>query len=262
MEQVLLVDDDIDLVELVAEYLRREGFGVEAVHDGERGVERALCGEHVLVVLDVMLPGIGGFEVLRRVRSAPTPASRVPILMLTARGDEIDRVMGLEWGADDYLAKPHSPRELLARIRATLRRVQLERDAQPQAAPSTYAAAGAQADENSRAAPAPRRAGERLQVGEVEWEGAARVARVRGEALDLTGAEFDLLGLLLRHAGEVVSREVISREVFDRPLLHFDRALDVHISNLRRKLGALHAEEPIKTVRGVGYIFAIASGEA
>ncbi len=263
MEQVLIVDDDTELAELVTAYLRREGFEVESVHDGEAGVQRALSSGPDLIVLDVMLPGIGGFEVLRRIRSSTSAVARVPILMLTARGDEIDRVMGLEWGADDYLAKPHSPRELLARIRATLRRVQLERNSTSNSSPEAVAPDLAIA---SSAKP-PTPATERLRVGDVEWDSAARSVRVGGELVELTAAEFDLLGLLLRRAGEVVTRETISREVFHRPLMAFDRSLDVHISNLRRKLAVPTsttsaapsieaASERLKTVRGSGYIYA------
>ena len=245
-----MVDDDEELVELVTEYLRREGFETEAVHDGEAGLERALSGEHSLLVLDVMLPGIGGFEVLRRIRASASPASRVPILMLTARGEEIDRVMGLEWGADDYLAKPHSPQELLARVRAMLRRVRLDRESH-QTVPEPEIVASASTPQSQRLAT------QHLHVGDVELDGAARIARVGGEVLELTGVEFELLALLLGHAGEVVTREAVSREVFDRPLTHFDRALDVHISNLRRKLGSpSDGSERIKTVRGIGYVFA------
>lgn len=249
-ERVLMVDDDEELVELVTEYLRREGFETEAVHDGEAGLERALSGEHSLLVLDVMLPGIGGFEVLRRIRASASPASRVPILMLTARGEEIDRVMGLEWGADDYLAKPHSPQELLARVRAMLRRVRLDREShQTEQEPEAIVSTSTPQSQ--------RLATQHLHVGDVELDGAARIARVSGEVLELTGVEFELLALLLGHAGEVVTREAVSREVFDRPLTHFDRALDVHISNLRRKLGSpSDGGERIKTVRGIGYVFA------
>jgi len=251
-ERVLLVDDDRELTELVTEYLRREGFEPETVHDGESGVERALSGEFALVVLDVMMPGIGGFEVLRRIRASTSPAAGVPILMLTARGEEIDRVMGLEWGADDYLAKPHSPRELLARVRATLRRVQLDREPLDSARETAESETKKPLPVLSLQTPAPAS----LCVGDVELDGAARMVRASGQRIDLTAVEFDLLALLLRHAGEVLTRETISREVFDRPLAHFDRALDVHISNLRRKLGVTPGnEERIKTVRSVGYIY-------
>lgn len=272
-DRVLMVDDDRELVELVTEYLHREGFETEAVHNGEAGVSRALSGDFSLVVLDVMMPGIGGFEVLRRIRASSSSAARVPILMLTARGEEIDRVMGLEWGADDYLAKPHSPRELLARVRATLRRVQLDHESAHRTSPDGQPREGASPDIPRTALshstqhasallspalpPSPRAPSLRLQVGDLVLDGAARVVRVDEAPVELTAVEFDLLALLLLHAGEVVSRETISRDVFNRPLAHFDRALDVHISNLRRKLGALKGgEERIKTVRSVGYVYA------
>lgn len=247
-ERILMVDDDKELVELVTEYLRREGFETEAVHDGEAGLERALSSTPSLIVLDVMLPGIGGFEVLRRIRGSHPHTARVPILMLTARGGEIDRVMGLEWGADDYLAKPHSPQELLSRVRAMLRRVRLEREARESPSEPEPAASTLQAQ---------RLAAQRLRVDDVELDGAAREARVDDQLLELTAVEFELLALLMRHVGEVVTREAVSLEVFDRPSTHFDRSLDVHIFNLRRKLGTTRdGSERIKTVRGIGYVFA------
>jgi two-component system response regulator CpxR len=194
------------------------------VHDGEEGVDRALSGDYELVILDVMLPGIGGFEVLRRVRAV----SPIPVIMLTARGDELDRVMGLETGADDYLAKPFSSRELVARIRAVLRRGETR-----------------PANDNTV-----------LRVGDVSLDGAARAVRRANEAVELTAVEFDLLELLLRSTGEVVTRDAIAKQVLDRPLLPLDRSIDVHVSNLRRKLGpATDGGERIKTVRSVGYIY-------
>ena len=236
-----MVDDDQELVELVTEYLRREGFETEAVHDGEAGLERALSGNPDLIVLDVMLPGIGGFEVLRRIRASVAQTARVPILMLTARGEEIDRVMGLEWGADDYLAKPHSPQELLSRVRAMLRRVRLEREAGQSLAQPAIQTPPTQ----------------HFRVGDIELDGAAHQIHVGGQPLELTAVEFELLALLMSHVGEVVTRETVSLEVFDRPLMHFDRSLDVHISNLRRKLGTTSSgSERIKTVRGIGYVLA------
>jgi DNA-binding response OmpR family regulator len=230
--RVLVIDDDAELSELLTEYLRREGFETEATYDGEAGLRRALLGGYDMVVLDVMLPGLGGFEVLRRLRAAST----VPVVMLTARGDEVDRVVGLEIGADDYLAKPFSSRELVARIRAVLRR-----------APNG----------SSPSAPAASTAREIVRVGDVELEHAARAVRRGGETVELTAIEFDLLDLLLRCAGEVVSREEIARTVLDRPLMPYDRSIDVHVSNLRRKLGP-HSDssERIKTLRGVGYLYA------
>ena len=225
--RILMVDDDTELAELVSEYLRREGFEVETVHDGESGVAQAQTETYDLIVLDVMLPGIGGFEVLRRIRLNLA----VPVVMLTARGDELDRVLGLETGADDYLAKPFSSRELVARIRAVLRRGESKT--------GSAALSGV------------------LKVGNVELEGAARAVRKSGELIELTAAEFDLLNLLMTSAGEVVSRDDIARKVLDRALLPLDRSIDVHVSNLRKKMGnAPDGSEYIKTVRSVGYIFA------
>ncbi len=228
MERVLIVDDDVELCELVAEYLTPEGFQVEAVNDGQQGLERALSGEHAIVVLDIMLPGMSGLEVLRRLRSR----SRIPVLILTARGDDVDRIVGLEIGADDYLAKPFNPRELLARIRAVLRR-----SAQP--------------------APAGALTPDRVVVSDVELDPSARVVRRAGETLDLTSVEFSLLELLLRSAGQVVTREQIAHDVLGRQFFPYDRSIDMHVSKLRRKLGdAPDGGERIKTIRGVGYIYA------
>jgi two-component system response regulator CpxR len=228
MDRVLVVDDDIELCELVAEYLQPEGFDVEAVHDGERGVERARSGEFALVVLDVMLPGLSGFEVLRRIRAG----SRTPVLMLTARGDDVDRIVGLELGADDYLPKPFNPRELVARIRAILRRTK--------------------PDSSGIATPL----SERLIVGDVELDTGTRVVRRAGELVNLTAVEFNLLEVFLRAAGRVVTREELIKTVLDREFTPYDRSIDMHVSNLRKKLGHYIGEvERIKTVRGVGYIY-------
>jgi DNA-binding response OmpR family regulator len=227
-QRVLVVDDDVELCQLLAEYLAEEGFIVEAVHSGLKGVERALSGEHAIIVLDVMLPEIKGFEVLRRVRAQ----SRTPILMLTARGDDQDRILGLEMGADDYLPKPFNPRELSARIEAVLRR--------------------------SRApAKEPRpSAGDRLLVEDIELDKGARLARRRGQAVDLTGVEFDLLEAFLNSPGSVLSREEMVRAVLGREFSPFDRSIDTHVSNLRRKLGPrTDGAERIKGVRGIGYLY-------
>ncbi len=226
MERVLIVDDDAELCELVGEYLTPEGYQMEAVHDGTRGLERALSGEHAIVVLDIMLPGMSGLEVLRRLRER----SRMPVIILTARGDDVDRIVGLEIGADDYLAKPFNPRELLARIRAILRR-----------------AHGA----------APSGGPERIAVGDVELDPAARVVRRGGEPVELTSVEFSVLELLLRSAGQVVTREQVAHDVLDRQFFPYDRSIDMHVSKLRRKLGeAPGGGERIKTIRGVGYVYA------
>lgn len=228
MEPILVIDDDEELCELIAEYLKPEGFELESVHDGVRGVARALQGGFALLVLDVMLPGANGFEVLRQVRAH----SRVPVLMLTARGDDVDRIVGLEMGADDYLPKPFNPRELVARIRAILRRTKSEPGITP--------------------APTP----ERLSVGDVELDKGARVVRKAGELIEMTTVEFDLLEALLRAAGRVVTREELVTQVLGRRFVPFDRSVDMHVSNLRKKLGhRIGAIERIRSVRGVGYLY-------
>jgi two-component system response regulator CpxR len=231
MDQILIIDDDVTLCELVAEYLTPLGFALEAIHRGDTGAERALAGGFSLVVLDVMLPGLNGFEVLRRIRER----SRVPVLMLTARGDDVDRIVGLEIGADDYLPKPFNPRELVARIRAILRRTTL-------------------------AEPLRQLAPKQLRVGDVELDGGTRAVYRSGAEVELTAVEFDLLEKLLRAAGQIVTREDLSKEVLGRNASPFDRSIDMHISNLRKKLGHQSGgTERIKTVRGVGYIYAQSS---
>ncbi len=229
-DRVLVIDDDLELCELLREYLQGEGYSVETVQDGEHGVERALSGEHALAVVDVMLPGIDGFEVLRRIRAR----SMMPVLMLTARGDDVDRIVGLELGADDYLPKPFNTRELSARVRAVLRRIRQARESLE-----------SEAD------------GEVLRVGDVELDTGGRVARCGGQRLDLTAAEFDMLAVLLRTAGKPVSRGFLFESVLDRKLNPTDRTVDMHVSNLRKKLG--RAPERIKTIRGVGYVYTLPS---
>jgi two-component system response regulator CpxR len=225
MNQILLIDDDEELCELVSEYLTVEGFHVEAVHDGANGLEKAIEGSFDLAILDVMLPKMNGFDVLRNLRER----SKLPVLMLTARGDDMERIVGLEIGADDYMPKPFNPRELVARIRAILRRVA----------------------ENGEK-------GEKIQVEDVEVSISARSAKRGGEDLNLTAVEFDLLAALLREAGKVVKKEDLSETVLDRKLSPFDRSLDMHISNLRKKLGERDGgEERIKTIRSVGYIYTL-----
>lgn len=226
MDHVLIVDDDVELCDLVAEYLTPEGFEVEAANDGPTGLERALSGNHAIVVLDIMLPGMSGLNVLRGLREH----SRLPVLILTARGDDVDRIVGLEIGADDYLAKPFNPRELLARLRAILRRTQGAPD-------------GSGPD--------------RVVVSDVELDARARTVRCGGLAVDLTSLEFSLLEMLLRSAGQVVTREQIAKEVLGRNFYPYDRSIDMHVSKLRRKLGEpTGGGERIKTIRSVGYIFA------
>jgi two-component system response regulator CpxR len=222
MERILVIDDDVELCTLVAEYLQAEGFAVEAAHDGESGLQRATAGGYLLVVLDVMLPGINGFEVLRRIRAT----SRLPVLLLTARGEDVDRIVGLEIGADDYLPKPFNPRELVARIRAILRRTRTD-----------------------KAVPA---APDMVRVGEIELDPATRSVRRDGQPVDLTSVEFNLLEVLLR----VVPRERLVNAVLRRKFSPFDRSIDMHVSKVRKKLGDTDADEHIKTIRGVGYIFA------
>ena len=229
MDRILVIDDDVELCALVSEYLEPEGFQIEAVYDGNRGLERALSGEHRLVVLDVMLPGMNGFDVLRKIRST----SKIPVLLLTARGEDVDRIVGLEIGADDYLPKPFNPRELVARIRAILRR--------------------SLAGEKAAGAPIP----DVLHVGDIELDPATRTVRHHGQPVELTSVEFNLLHVLLREAGRVVSRERLVDEVLSRKFSPFDRSIDMHVSKVRKKLGdSDNGTDHIKTVRGVGYIFA------
>jgi two-component system, OmpR family, response regulator CpxR len=227
MERILVIDDDVELCHLVAEYLQAEGFTIECVHDGEGGLKKAKSGDYLLAVLDVMLPGMNGFDVLRQIRAT----SRLPVLLLTARGEDVDRIVGLEIGADDYLPKPFNPRELVARIRAVLRRTRSE-------------------GTGSAAAP------DLVRVGDVELDPATRSVRLEGKPVDLTSVEFNLLEVLLREAGRVVPRERLVNAVLSRKFSPFDRSIDMHVSKVRKKLGDTDNDEHIKTVRGVGYIFA------
>jgi DNA-binding response OmpR family regulator len=227
MQRILVIDDDIELCELVAEYLEPDGYKVEAVHEGHEGVSRALSGEHALVVLDYMLPGLNGFEVLRQIRAS----SRLPIVMLTARGDDMNRIIGLQIGADDYLPKPFNPLELVARINAVLRRAQGAPDQKP--------------------------AAEVVVVGDVEMDHRTRSVRRGGEPIELTAVEYALLEKLLGAPGCILEREELVKDVLHRQLSPFDRSIDTHISNLRKKLGhQVNGAERIKTVRSVGYIYA------
>ena len=219
--QVLLADDDVELGAMLKEYLEREGFGVTVVHDGEAAARAALSGSHQIVVLDVMMPKLDGVEALRRIRES----SRVPVIMLTARGDDVDRIVGLELGADDYVPKPCTPRELAARLRAILRRTQ------PAAHPT------------SSAGP--------LEVGALALWPEKRKAQSGGRELELTSIEFNILEVLMRNAGRLVSKSEISEQALGRPLARFDRSIDVHMSSIRQKLG--DAAKLIRTVRGLGY---------
>ncbi|MGD9506665.1 MAG: response regulator transcription factor [Syntrophobacteraceae bacterium] len=233
MESILVIDDDVELCELLFEYLGREGFEVVMVHDGREGLDRALSESFALIVLDVMLPSLNGFEVLQGLRAR----SGAPVLMLTARGEDVDRIVGLEMGADDYLPKPFNPRELVARIRAIMRRVRpkagVERDA---ALPET------------------------VVVGDVAIDPGVRSVLCGGKAVDLTSVEFNLLELLVRASGRVVSREDLASGALGRGLGDYDRSIDVHVSSLRKKLGRHESGvERIKAVRGVGYLYTIPS---
>ena len=224
MERVLVVDDDAELCRLVTRYLAHEGFETNWAPNGVAGVERALAEEYSLIMLDVMMPDTDGFDVLRQIRQR----SRTPVLMLTARGDTQDRIRGLEMGADDYLPKPFDPAELVARMRAILRR------------------------------PTPQRpAAEVFAMADIELDGGSRIVRRAGAPVDLTTVEFDLLAALMRAAGNTVSREDLVRTVLGREFSPFDRSIDTHVCNLRRKLGPLsNGGERIKGVRGAGYLFA------
>ena len=218
---ILLVDDDAELCALLTEFLKREGFTVDCAHEGHLGLECATRAGVDLVVLDVMLPGLDGFEILRRLR----PQSKVPVMMLTARGEDVDRIVGLELGADDYLAKPFNPRELVARIRAILRRYE----------------------------PRPAVVSGRLEVHGVTLDPGTRQVLSNGKPVDLTTFEFDILELLMRSAGRVLSRDALMENFYSRKATPFDRSIDMHISHLRKKLE--DGEALIKTIRGVGYQF-------
>ena len=226
--RLLVVDDDVSLCDLVATYLEAEGFEVHAVHSGVEGQTAALEGGYELIILDVMLPDKKGFEVLKEIRAH----GRSPVLMLTAKGDEFDRVLGLELGADDYLSKPFSPRELLARIGAILRR------------------SGWQAEGSNALRPPV------IRSGDLELDPSARAASRAGEVLHLTSAEYDILRLFIGSPGQVLTRETLVERVLDRKFSPFDRSIDLHISNLRKKLGP-HADgaERIRSIRGIGYLY-------
>jgi two-component system response regulator CpxR len=227
MSKVLIIDDDEELCELVSEYLGVEGFETAVVNDGASGLDAARSGKYDMAILDVMLPKMNGFEVLKNLRTD----SSLPVLMLTARGDDMERIVGLETGADDYLPKPFNPRELVARLRAIMRR--------------------ANGDNSEKGS-------DRVVVDDIELSDASRSAKLDGEEVILTSVEFDLLKHLLLEAGKVIKKEDLSLRVLDRELSPFDRSLDMHISNLRKKLGLREdGSERIKTVRSVGYIYTL-----
>ena len=222
--RLLIIDDDVDLARMLSEYLSPEGIELTTANTGNQGLTLARSQEFDLIILDVMLPGLSGFDVLKQYREA---GGKTPVLMLTARGDDVDRIVGLEMGADDYLPKPFNPRELLARVKAVLRRTAESDETTPQT----------------------------LQVGPLQADLRRREARVGDVPLNLTNAEFVILAALMRAPGEVVSRAALTRAALGRQLLPEDRSLDTHISNLRRKINALElAQSTIRSIRGSGYL--------
>lgn len=226
--RVLLVDDDRELCQMLTEYLEAEHFEVKSVYDGGDALAELQAGRFEILILDVMLPTVGGFDVLRKLGASHD----TPILMLTARGDDVDRIVGLELGADDYLSKPFNPRELVARMRAILRR--------------------------SLALEPPGGRRERLEVGPLALLFASRTASARGQTIQLTGAEFRVLEVLMQQPGSVVSREQLTRQVLGRRLTPYDRSIDTHISNIRRKIAAVAGEVSIINVRRTGYVLTLA----
>jgi DNA-binding response OmpR family regulator len=224
MHKVLIIDDDIELVGMLQEYLQQEGFAVDCASDGADGASVALSGDYAMVILDVMMPRLNGIEALRVIRAR----SQVPVLMLTGRGDDMDRILGLELGADDYVAKPCTPRELSARVRAILRRTQGQSQGEG--------------------------AGAVLTVGELSITPDQRRVTWAGQAVELTSTEYNLLEVLARNAGRAVSKNELSEKGLGRPLARFDRNIDVHLSSLRQKLGTLaDGRSCILTVYRQGY---------
>lgn len=224
MKRILLVDDDIELSRMLAEYLQLEGFDTDCVHDGSSALEQLKRQTYNLMVLDVMMPGLNGFDTLKALRQQ----YRLPVVMMSARGEEVDRIIGLEIGADDYLPKPCSPRELVARINANLRRVSLEQ--QPQSTPS-------------------------LTINGLSLDPDTLRADYGDQSLELTHTEFVILRLLMEQQGKLITRDTLMREALNRRLGPYDRSIDMHLSNLRRKLGPAHpAAVEIRTVRGSGYM--------
>jgi len=231
MDGILIIDDDIELCELLVDYLGNEGFMVTTANNGKQGAQQALVEEYVLVILDVMLPGMNGLDVLRKIRES----SKVPIIMLTARGDDIDRIVGLELGADDYLPKPFNPRELVARIRAIQRRSDSVAEISVSSDPPVE-----------------------VSVGDITLSTARRTVKCAGDDILLTSVEFNLLEVLLTRAGTVISREELVEKVLGRRLSAYDRSIDVHISALRKKIGHYEAgSERIRTIRSVGYLYSL-----
>ncbi|QFU20680.1 response regulator [Shewanella eurypsychrophilus] len=225
MNQLLLIDDDLGLSELLAQLLELEGFELTLAHDGQSGLDLALSNNYDLILLDVMLPKLNGFEVLKSLRSK----KQTPVLMLTARGDEIDRVVGLEIGADDYLPKPFNDRELVARIKAIIRRTQIKPE---EVQPTVY------------------------EYGDITLDPSRQEVYCQEQLLILTGTEFGLLFEMVQNSGELISKDDLSEKVLNKKLMPFDRSLDMHLSNLRKKLPERTDGRPrVKTIRGKGYIW-------
>ena len=228
-KSLLLIDDDQALSELLKEYLTAQGYRVQVACDGEAGLLAAKLGQHFdLIILDVMLPKIDGFEVLKRLRGTHV----TPVLMLTAKGDDFDRILGLELGADDYLAKPFNHRELSARVKAIVRRVDIQ--------------ASLQDDKQKQST---------IEIGDVQLHTATQTVTCNSSLIELTGTEFAVLRLLMSCSPDLVPKQAISEQVLGRKLAPFDRSIDMHVSNLRKKLGQCNDQDKIKTHRGVGYVY-------
>ncbi|MDP5208968.1 response regulator transcription factor [Microbulbifer sp. 2205BS26-8] len=229
MSRILLIDDDTELTDLLQEFLSGEGFDVTAANDGAHGLELAQSQNFDALILDVMLPVHNGFEVLRKLREEASPTNpSLPVIMLTARGDTVDRIVGLEMGADDYLPKPCNPRELAARLRAILRRGRIEE---------------------------PENSDDSLNSGQLRLLPAKHQGYWSDQTLSLTGAEFAVLKVLVQHAGDVVSKEILTENALGRKLMPYDRSIDVHVSNIRKKLAGKGASRDlIINIRGAGYM--------
>ncbi|MBU3020817.1 response regulator [Aestuariibacter sp. A3R04] len=228
-QTILIIDDDRELTDMLEAYLEGSGYRVIVENDSVKGLNRATSSEKVdLILLDVMMPGLDGFEVLKKLRITHL----TPVLMLTARGDDYDRILGLELGADDYLPKPFNHRELVARVKAIFRRLDLSSQSRQQ---------------------------QDLNVNGIELSNARQTALCHGQPLTLTNTEFSILQLLMVNAGERVTKEDISQKVLGKPLQAFDRSIDMHVSNLRKKLAETTSDEKIKTIRGAGYLLRLSS---
>jgi len=224
--KLLMIDDDTGLCELLSEYLSAQGFSVQTSHDGQQGLELALQNNYALILLDVMLPSIDGFEVLKQLRQSKL----TPVIMLTAKGEDFDRIFGLELGADDYIPKPFNHRELLARVKAITRRIE---------------------HINSVS----NNTNKKLSLNGITINFATREASINNSPLTLTGTEYEILALLIKHAPDVISKEQISEDVLGRRLASFDRSIDMHVSNIRKKIAEHIEGDKIKTMRGTGYVF-------